>query len=214
MRGGLITAAMCSGTFGGGSTTAETMYDRISKLPTVFSFDIVDEWRGELCADSEPVGITPYNVYCRTDNWSEEYTCTVMPPMLNKVYYLRIFCGSELKLIADPQRYEAVSNYYECRNADVQIGKLKKTLAIQYSDFEVTGVAQYVESNLPYPPAVTLRYTLTTFENGEVTSTAKGGFSVISSSLKYFGNVDPNTYADFVKAVRKMSDEYNKTEEE
>lgn len=211
MRGGLITAAMCSGTFSGGSTTAETMYDRISKLPTVFAFDVADEWRCELCADSYPIEC-PQEIAARWDNWSEEYTSTVCISQKTKAFYLRIFNGSDLKMVTNARQTDSITKWYESDGTN--IGELKKTVITEYSDFSVYSVSAY-NANWPGLPTISLKLKITNTTNGAI-ETNNAAYGYISSSTRFFasGEIDPNTYVEFVKAVRKMSDEYNKTEEE
>lgn len=200
-------AQMCSG---GGGTTTETLYDRISKLPTVFAFDIADKWRCELCADSDPIEC-PQSIGNRYDDWSEEYTSTVVVSKPTKAFYLRIFKGSELKMVTNAVQTDSVTKWYASDGTNV--GDLKKTVVTAYSDFSVSSVGVY-NTNALYLPSVSLGYKMTQTTDGTA-ETYNGSMGYISPSTRYFaaGEIDPNTYADFVKAVRKMSDEYNKTEE-
>ena len=196
---------------GGGSTTAETMYDRISKLPTVFAFDVADGWRCELCTDDNPVDC-PQTVSTRFDDWGGEYTSTVVITKPTRAFYLRIFSGSELKMVTNAVQTESIAKWYSSDGTNV--GELKKTVEINYSDFAVAGVNGYNTRTLTLP-YVYLGYKMTQTNDGTA-ETYNGSMGYISPSTRYFaaGDIDPNTYADFVNAVRKMSDEYNKTEEE
>ena len=196
---------------GGGSVTTETMFDRISKLPTVFAFDIADGWRCELCADSDPIEC-PQGITARWDNWSEEYTSTVCISQDTKAFYLRIFNSSDLKMVTNACRTDSITKLYESDGTN--IGELKKTVITEYSDFSVYSVGAY-NANWPGLPTISLKLKITTTTNGAI-ETNNAAYGYISSSTRFFasGEIDPNTYVDFVKAVRKMSDEYNKTKEE
>ena len=196
---------------GGGGGSSETLYDRISKLPTVFSFDIADEWHCELCADDNPVDC-PQTVTTRYDDWGGEYTSTVVIAKPTRAFYLRIFSGSELKMVTNAVQTESIAKWYSSDGTNV--GELKKTVEINYSDFSVAGVNGYNTRTLTLP-YVYLGYKMTQTADGAA-ETYNGSMGYIAPNTKYFFNneISPNTYADFVKAVRKMSDEYNKTEEE
>lgn len=196
---------------GGSGGSSETMYNRISKLPTVFSFDIADEWRCELCADDNPVDC-PQTVTTRYDDWGGEYTSTVVITKPTKAFHLRIFSGSELKMVTNAVQTESIAKWYSSDGTNV--GELKKTVEINYSDFAVSSVGAYNTDSL-HMPSVNLRYKMVQTTDGTAV-TYNGSMGYISPSTRYFaaGDIDPNTYADFVNAVRKMSDEYNKTEEE
>ena len=212
MRGGLITTAMCSGTVGGGGSTAtETMFDRISKLPTVFAFDIADKWRCELCADSDPIEC-PQTVTMRWDSWSEEYTSTVTISKPTKAFYLRIFKGTDLKMVTNACQTDSITKWYA--SDGIKVGELKKTVVTEYSDFNLANVNGY-NTNYLLLPTVFLGYKMTQTTDGTA-STYDGTYGYISSSTKFFASdeISSTTYAEFVNAVRKMSDEYNKTEEE
>ena len=196
---------------GGSGGSSETMYNRISKLPTVFSFDIADEWRCELCADDNPVDC-PQTVTTRYDDWGGEYTSTVVITKPTKAFHLRIFSGSELKMVTNAVQTESIAKWYSSDGTNV--GELKKTVEINYSDFAVSSVGAYNTDSL-HMPSVNLRYKMVQTTDGTAV-TYNSSMGYISPSTRYFaaGDIDPNTYADFVNAVRKMSDEYNKTEEE
>lgn len=196
---------------GGGSTTTETMFDRISKLPTVFAFDVADGWRCELCEDNAPIEC-PQSISIRYDDWSEEYASTVVVSKPTKAFYLRIFKGSELKMVTDARQTDSVTKWYASDGTNV--GDLKKAIVTAYSDFSVSSVEGY-NTNALYLPSVSLGYKMTQTTDGTA-ETYDGTFGYISPSMRLLSNdeIAPNTYAEFVKAVRKMSDEYNKTEEE
>lgn len=198
-------AQMCSG---GGSS--KTMFDRISKLPTVFSFAIADECRCELCTDDNPVDC-PQTVSTRFDDWGGEYTSTVVITKPTKAFHLRIFSGSELKMVTNAVQTESIAKWYSSDGTNV--GELKKTVEINYRDFAVLSVGAYNTDSL-HMPSVNLRYKMVQTTDGTAV-TYNSSMGYISPSTRYFaaGDIDPNTYADFVNAVRKMSDEYNKTEE-
>lgn len=206
----LEAAYMAEMMSGGGGTTAGTMYDRISKLPTVFAFDVADGWRCELCADSDPIEC-PQSISTRYDDWSEEYTSTVVASKPTKAFYLRVFKDSELKMVTDARQTDSIAKWYASNGTNV--GELKKTVEINYSDFAVLSVGSYNTDSL-HIPSVNLRYKMVQTTDGTAV-TYNSSMGYISPSTRYFaaGEIDPNTYADFVKAVRKMSDEYNKTEE-
>lgn len=208
----LEAAYMAKMMSGGGSTTTETMFDRISKLPTVFAFDIADGWRCELCADNAPIEC-PQGIAIRYDDWSEEYTSTVVVSKTTKALYLRIFKGADLKMVTNALRTDQTAKWYASDGTN--IGDLKKTIAIEYSDFNGLSVGTYT-TNALYLPSMSLKVKITTTTNGTIeTSTASMGLlSSYSQNLFSNSEIDLNTYAEFVKAVRKMSDEYNKTEEE
>ncbi len=193
---------------GGGGTTTETLYDRISELPTVFAFDIADGWRCELCADNGPIEC-PQSISIRYDDWSVEYTSTVVASKPTKAFYLRILKGSELKMVTDARQTDSIAKWYESNGTNV--GDLKKTVVTEYSDFSVSSVGRY-NTNALYLPSVSLGYKMTQTTDGTA-STYDGTFGYISPSTKFLasGEISPTTYADFVKAVRKMSDEYNNT---
>lgn len=207
----LEAAYMAKMISGGGSTTTETMFDRISKLPTVFAFDIADGWRCELCADNAPIEC-PHTVAIRIDSWSEEYTSTVCMFKKTKTFYLRIFNGSDLKMATDPSQADSITKLYESDGTN--IGELKKTVITEYSDFSVYSVSSYYADWLGLP-TISLIFKKTITTNGAI-ETSNAAYGYISSSIKFFasGEIDPNTYVEFVKDVRKMSDEYNKTKEE
>lgn len=207
----LEAAYMAEMMSGGGGTTAGTMYDRISKLPTVFAFDVADGWRCELCADSDPIECTQ-SISIRYDDWSVEYTSTVAASKPTKAFYLRIFKGSELKMVTNAVQTDSIAKWYSSDGTNV--GELKKTVEINYSDFAVSSVGAYNTDSL-HMPSVNLRYKMVQTTDGTAV-TYNSSMGYISPSTRYFaaGDIDPNTYAEFVKAVRKMSDEYNKTTEE
>lgn len=207
----LEAAYMAKMMSGGGSTTTETMFDRISKLPTVFAFDVADGWRCELCADSDPIEC-PQSISIRYDDWSVEYTSTVAASKPTKAFYLRILKGSELKMVTDARQTDSVTKWYASDGTNV--GDLKKTVVTAYSDFSVSSVGGY-NTNALYLPSVSLGNKMTQTTDGTA-STYDGSFGYISPSTKFLasGEISPTTYAEFVKAVRKMSDEYNKTKEE
>lgn len=196
---------------GGSGGSSETMYNRISKLPTVFAFDVADGWRCELCADSDPIEC-PQSISIRYDDWSVEYTSTVVASKPTKAFYLRIFKGSELKMVTNAVQTDSVTKWYVSDGTNV--GDLKKTVEINYSDFAVSSVGAYNTDSL-HMPSVNLRYKMVQTTDGTAV-TYNSSMGYISPSTRYFaaGDIDPNTYADFVNAVRKMSDEYNKNKEE
>lgn len=204
----LFAASAAIMTSGGGGTTAGTMYDRISKLPTVFAFDVADGWRCELCADSDPIECTQ-SISIRYDDWSVEYTSTVAASKPTKAFYLRIFKGSELKMVTNAVQTDSITKWYASDGTNV--GDLKKTVVTAYSDFSVFSVGGY-NTNALYLPSVSLGYKMTQTTDGTA-STYDGTFGYISPSTKFLasGEISPTTYADFVKAVRKMSDKYNNT---
>lgn len=194
----------------GGSVTTETMFDRISKLPAVFAFDVADGWRCELCADSKPIDC-PMSIGTRYDDWNSEYTSTVVIQKTTKAFYLRIFSGTELKMVTNVCQTDGIAKWYS--SDGINVGELKKTVEINYSDFAVLSVGTYNTDSL-HMPSVYLKYKMVQTTDGTAV-TYNSSMGYISPSTRYFaaGEIDPNTYADFVKAVRKMSDEYNKTEE-
>lgn len=183
-------------------------YDRIAGLPTVFAFDMADGWRCELCADSNPTDC-PKSFGTRYDSWSTEYQSTVICTQITKSYYLRIFSGSELKLVTDILLNDNCAKWYSS-NGDT-IGEPKKTITGIYSDFGISSVGSYNTDKLDLP-YVYIGYTLTQTIN-ETTATYSGSIGIISPQTKFIskGDIDVNVYADFVKAVRKFSDEFNGT---
>ena len=215
----LEAAYMAKMMSGGGSVKIESMFDYISKLPsTGYSFDIADEWWCEMCADSNPTTI-PWNfgTGSRRDDWSAEYTSAVTVSTPTKAFYLRIFKGSELKMVTNERVYNSLLKLYASNGTDV--GDLKEVTTFEY-DFSSLGVASVggYNTNMLNMPYVYLKYKATRTTNGEVVSEYSSTIGWISPSVRYFmGNnktdSDINVYADFVKAVRKMSDEYNKTKE-
>ncbi len=207
---GMFMAGYCAGKKKG-TGTAEKMFDRISKLPTVFAFDIADKWRCELCADSDPIEC-PHTVAIRADNWSEEYTSTVTVSKPTKAFYLRIFKGTELKMVTNAVQTDSITKWYA--SDGIKVGELKKTVVIEYSDFNLGNVNGY-NTNYLILPYVYLGYKMTQTTDGTA-STYDGMYGYISSSTRFFASdeISPTTYAEFVNAVRKMSDEYNKTKEE
>lgn len=202
-----LEAAYMAKMTGGG--TAVEKYDRISGLPTVFAFDMADGWRCELCADSNPTDC-PKTINTRYDSWSTEYQSTVICTQINKSYHLRIFSGSDLKLATDLFNDNCTKWYSS--NGDT-VGELKKTITSIHSDsdFGISSVSGYNTDKLDLP-YVYLGYTLTQTIN-ETTTTNSGVYGIIGSNMKFIskGDLDVNVYADFVKAVRKFSDEFNGT---
>lgn len=204
---------------GGGSVKTESMFDYISKLPsTGYSFDIADGWWCEMCADSNPTTI-PWNfgTGSRRDDWSAEYTSAVTVSTLTKAFYLRIFKSSELKMVTNERMYNSLLKVYASNGTDV--GDLKEVTTLEY-DFPSPGVASVGGYNTDWldMPYIYLKHKATRTTNGEVVNENSGTMGWIAPVTRYFmGNnkadSDINVYADFVKAVRKMSDEYNKTEE-
>lgn len=198
---------------GGGSTTAETMYDRISKLPAVFAFDVADGWRCEICVDNNPTKY-PQSIGYRYDNWSDEFTSTVTVTIPTKTFYLRVFKGSELKMVTEAVQTGGISKWYEANGVNADIGDLKSTVITEYNDFGIHSIGTY-GTNMVTLPQIFIDYKMTQTTNG-VVATYNGYTSYTSPSTRFFenGEFSVATYAEFVKAVRKMSDEYNKTEEE
>lgn len=181
-------------------------YDRIAGLPTVFSFDMADGWRCELCADSAPTDCSK-QFGNRYDDWGGEYQSTVTYNLNTKAYYLRIFSGSDLKLVTDMLFNDTYAKWYASNGTDV--GDLMKTVTNTYSDFRIASVGGY-NTNLLNLPNVNLGYTFTQTIN-ETTTTVSGSRGIIGGQIKFIskGDIDVNVYADFVKAVRKFSDEFN-----
>lgn len=201
-------AIMISG--GGGSTTTETMFDRISKLPTVFAFDVADGWRCEICVDNNPTKY-PQSIGYRYDNWSDEFTSTVTVTIPTKTFYLRVFKGSELKMVTEAVQTGSISKWYEANGVNADIGELKSTVITEYNDFGIHSIGAY-GPNMVTLPQIFIDYKMTQTTNG-VVATYNGYTAYTSPSTRFFenGEVSVATYAEFVKAVRKMSDEYNNT---
>lgn len=190
---------------GGGSVIEK--YDRIAGLPTAFAFDMVDGWRCELCADSNPTDC-PRTFGTRYDSWSEEFQSTVVFTKPTKAYYLRIFSGSELKLITDVLLLNEYCSKWYASNGTA-VGDLMKTVTSTYSDFSISSVGSYNTYTLDLP-YVHIGYTYTETINETITSVS-GSKGIISPQTKFIskGDIDVNVYADFVNAVRKFSDEFN-----
>ena len=190
---------------GGGGAVEK--YDRIAGLPAVFAFDMADEWRCELCADSNPTDC-PKSFGTRYDSWSEEFQSTVVYSKSTKVYYLRIFSGSELKLVTDVLLLNEYCSKWYASNGTA-VGDLMKTVTNTYSDFSISAVGSYNTYTLELP-YVHIGYTYTETANGTITSVS-GSRGIISPQTKFIskGDIDVNVYADFVNAVRKFSDEFN-----
>ena len=207
---GMFMAGYCAGKKKG-TGTAEKMFDRISKLPTVFVFDIADKWRCELCADSDPIEC-PQSIGTRYDDWSEEYTSTVVASKPTKAFYLRIFKGTELKMVTDARQTNYIAKWYA--SDGTKVGELKKTVVVEYSNFSFSTV-RVSSTDALFLPYIYIGYKMTQTTDGTA-STYDGAYGYISSSTRFFASdeISPTTYAEFVKAVRKMSDEYNKTKEE
>ena len=205
-----LEAAYMAKMTGGG--TAVEKYDRIAGLPTVFSFDMADGWRCELCADSNPTDIGK-SLTARVDDWSEEFQSTVVYSKATTVYYLRILNNSGLKLITDLVQYPfATYAEWYASNGNV-IGELMKTIKSSTENFRVSSVGVY-NPNMFLLPAVNLEFTMTRItadSSGTNTETINSTYAFISSNTKFISKGDPdvNVYADFVKAVRKFSDEFN-----
>lgn len=204
MFGGLIHNALCSD---GGGGQSEEKYDRIAGLPTVFAFDMADGWRCELCADSNPTDC-PRTFGTRYDSWSEEFQSTVVFTKPTKAYYLRIFSGSELKLITDVLLLNEYCSKWYASNGTA-VGDLMKTVTNTFSDFSISTVGSYNTYTLDLP-YVHIGYTYTETSNGAVTSVS-GSKGIISPQTKFIsnGDIDVNVYANFVNAVRNFSDEFN-----
>ena len=193
--------------FGGGGGGAVEKYDRIAGLPTVFAFDMADGWRCELCADSNPTDC-PETFSTRYDSWSEEFQSTVVFNKPTKAYYLRIFSGSELKLVTDVLPFnDGCAKWYASNGTAV--GDLMKTVEIILGDFGVNSAYYYVTDALSIP-YVHLDSAQTTTTNG-IAETANSIKNILSPQTKFIskGDIDVNVYADFVNAVRKFSDEFN-----
>lgn len=190
---------------GGGGAVEK--YDRIAGLPTVFAFDMADGWRCELCADSNPTDC-PKSFGTRYDSWSEEFQSTVVYSKSTKVYYLRIFSGSELKLVTDVLLLNEYCSKWYASNGTA-VGDLMKTVTNTYSDFSISTVGSYNTYTLELP-YVHIGYTYTETANGTITSVS-GSSGIISPQTKFISKseIDVNVYADFVNAVRKFSDEFN-----
>lgn len=189
---------------GGGGAVEK--YDRIAGLPTVFAFDMTDGWRCELCADSNPTEC-PETVSTRYDSWSEEFQSTVVFNKPTKAYYLRIFSGSELKLITDVLPFNDGCAKWYASNGNV-VGDLMKTVISEYGDFFVKYVDEYYSTDSLKLPTVSIGYTLTQTVNGTA-ETFSGSQNVFYSKFISKSEIDVNVYADFVNAVRKFSDEFN-----
>ena len=194
-----------------GTGTAETMFDRISGLPTMFAFDIADGWRGEVCSGSDPIEY-PQEIATNSQHgdWGEEYTSSVIISKRTKAFYLRIFKGPELKMVTSATQTNRTTKWYASDGTN--IGDLKKTIVIEYSDFSTLSVDTYSTNEL-HLPSIYLEAKMTNTTNGTI-ETSPVSIRLYLNSFFSNNEIFPTTYAEFVKALRKMSDEYNKTEEE
>lgn len=200
-----LEAAYMAKMAGGG--TAVEKYDRIAGLPTVFSFDMADGWRCELCADSNPTDCPKAFGY-RYDDWGEGYQSTSVYTKNTRAYYLRIFSGSELKLVTDVLSFnDGYTKWYASNGTAV--GGLMKTIISEYSDFYIKSVNSY-STDILTPPSFMIGYTLTQTTNGTAVTYSSGANISVTKFISK-GDIDVNVYADFVKAVRKFSDEFNGT---
>lgn len=190
----------------GGGGQSEEKFDHIAGLPTVFAFDMADGWRCELCADSNPTDC-PETFGTRYDSWSEEFQSTVVYTKPTKAYYLRIFNGSELKLITDVLPFNNSCAKWYASNGTV-VGDLMKTVISEYGDFFVKYVDEYYSTDSLKLPTVSIGYTLTQTVNGTA-ETYSGNQNVFYSKFISKSEIDVNVFADFVNAVRKFSDEFN-----
>lgn len=209
MKGGMIHKALCSGKGGGGSQTEEK-YDRIAGLPTAFAFDIADGWRCELCEDNNPTD-QPVKLTIRGDEWGGEYNWSYVYSKPTKFRYLKIFKGSELKLVSDAVGYS--DRYAEWYAASLDnIGELKKIITTEYVYTSIHSVTGYNPNYLTLPD-IRLNYVYTYTEDG-VSKIFNSDQTIISSSTTFIYKnwdiyLDLNVYDEFVKAVRKFSDEFN-----
>lgn len=188
----------------GGSSSVE-YFDYLVGLPTVFSFDMADGWRCELCEDSNPTvlgqGITPYG----SDSISYAKT--------TKKYHIRILCGSELKFITEAVSYPfaAYNEYFQCDGND--IGESIKSIDVVTSNFSFKSIGTYSNTALQLL-SIRLGFTrtLTTIDSsGMHIETSNGELDFINYYTKLIskGDLDFNAFVDLVKAMRKFSDDIN-----
>lgn len=205
---GLISQAL---SYGSAGSTIDR-YDYIKKLPTLFSFDLANGWWGEVCEDSNSDDRPVTYTVRRDDNWDEEYTDTYVCTKTTKVRYVRFFKDTELQLVSGA--VGSTDRYAEWYAANVNsIGGLKTTIAIEYvytGSISMVGTYDPEHLLLPY---VYFDYKYTEIENGIITYESTGASALIYERnefiYKNFDDINLSVYDEFVKAVRKFSDEYN-----
>ena len=198
----------------GGGRKEVDKFDYIVGLPTLFSFDLANGWWGEACEDSSS-GDRPVEYGTRRDdNWDEEYVDTYIYVRTTKVRYVRFFKDTELQLVSDAVGY--TDRYAEWYAANVNsIGGLKRTIAIEYVyTGNISMVGTYDPEHLLLPD-VYFEHKYTSTENGIITYESIGASALINERIEFiyknFDDTNLSVYDDFVKAVRKFSDVYNKT---
>ena len=190
----------------GGSASSQTLFDRIAALPAVYSFDIADGWRCEVCEDSEKIS----QFGTRYDNWDEEHPHTLVKTRCENQLYFRMYCDEKLYFIVSGAYAKHYSEWYAANGTE--IGELKKTVSLSYSDFYLKSVDVYYPEYSPPPTAPTIRlgctYTITT----DGVSESMDSTVTISGTFLWRDDTDTAAYISYVNAVRRLSDELNKTE--
>lgn len=197
---------------GGGNEVNK--FDRIARLPTLFSFDLANGWWGEVCEDSSPYdqpvgyGVRDY------DNWDEEYTDTYVCSKVLKSRYLRIFKGTELQLVSDVVGESDGCGEWYAANVN-GIGGLKKTITNKcvYTG-RISSVGPYNPEHV-HVPSVYFEGKYTSTENGIIIYEDTIAKALISEYTKFiyknFDDINLSAHYEFAKAVCKFSDVYNGT---
>lgn len=203
---GLISQAL---SYGSAGSTIDR-YDYIKKLPKIFEFAMVDGWRCELCEDNNPTD-QPVKLSIRRDEWGGEYNWSYVYSKPTKFRYLKIFKGSELKLVSDAVGFSDEYAEWYAVSLD-NIGELKKIITTEYVYTSIHSVTGYNPNYLTLPE-IRLNYVYTYTENG-VSKIFNSDQMIIGSSTTFIyknWDIDLNVYDEFVKAVRKFADEFNNT---
>ena len=149
----IISASAAIMMSGSSSASSQSLFDRIAALPAVYSFDIADGWRCEICEDTEKFMSFSGHRY----NWDEEHPHILTISRYENQLYFRMFYNEELYITASNGEYsKQYTEQYACNGTE--IGELKKTISSSLGDFHFITVFDDFPEDTP-PPAI-LRDTL------------------------------------------------------
>lgn len=191
----------------GGGTQPNKFY-YYSQLPSLFKFDISDGWSADVAADNNIDSCVKQATFKNT-GWDEEYISTAIISKRVPLYILRIYKNTELKFIQE-RGYDYYTEWYAYNGSD--IGEIKKKISYQRTgDIYLQSVATYNPAFYS-APRIVLAYEYSYTEDDTTTSGIRT-IQTLGDSAEFItkGEFDMNSFNDFIKAVRKFSDEFNAT---
>ena len=202
----IISASAAIMMSGSSSASSQSLFDRIAALPAVYSFDIADGWRCEICEDTEKV----IHFATQQHNWDEEHPHTLIKTRYENQLYFRMFYNEKLYFIASSEFSKRYDEWYAADGTE--IGELKKTISASYSDFYIKSVDKYFPEYSTPPTIAVIRIGCTYTSTIDGVTTKTDSSISIAGSFLWRDNTDTATYISYVNAVRKLSDELNNTE--